>query len=690
MIITITIALPFKLRKYSISIFQSGILKRKQFHRNPGTKGPICFSKLISMRITHIIIVSLFFIGLSSPLYAAPEDLDTFLDFESITGEGDDFIIGDSPNSVRVIGFTIKMVDDPNFAHSGTRALVLNPNAEEGKIIFERGVNLLQFYAAESFGAGRIELRDKNFLILSPQGITDGLPTNINPANNISFLNYVAYSGNFLDVTDLNFTNGIKEIKVTNAPGIFVIDDLGYSYIEGPPNNTIFEDFEIRIGNPVFADIRNFTIGDSPNTATFIGGIATSTGIQSFNHTSPIGPNQFFVGGSWLVENDKRGTITFNIPAAQVQFYSAVFIKGDGEIKIFDTNDNLLTSTNDIPQTIRIDTTTPFDFFDFNAVALGAPEGIGKITFTNSPEKSTQGNISDIVFDDFGYTPITATFVADDLINDGSGIVIGTNIEHPNGNTFDQILLTGQSITIRADAGQITRVSFIDENDDIVQAEFSGAGTVTINIDPETFSGPARPINYNQNVDYVKGRPSFIIQEADNRTFFSVFTVGLINAVNQSIFPPATDYDGVADVAFLEVIDSSGIGGIQCANTRFSDSKGKVGIDAASVPIATQILVGDIDAIDEADPFLLFGGGSFFTPSANPGMRITGGDLTQSNGKSIIVASGGSEKGGFSTLIAQNNFKSDGTPQPTQAINATFINEDGDNVFIIVVPVTVE
>ncbi len=138
------------------------------------------------------------------------------------------------------------------------------------------------------------------------------------------------------------------------------------------------------------------------------------------------------------------------------------------------------------------------------------------------------------------------------------------------------------------------------------------------------------------------------------------------------------------------MIDSPGIGGIQCANTRFSGSTGKVGIEAASVPIATQILVGDIDATEGADPFLLFGEGSFFAPSANPGMRITGGDLTQSNGKSIIVASGGSEKTGFSILITQNNFKSDGTPQPTQAINATFINEDGDNVFIIVVPVTVE
>lgn len=103
-----------------------------------------------------------------------------------------------------------------------------------------------------------------------------------------------------------------------------------------------------------------------------------------------------------------------------------------------------------------------------------------------------------------------------------------------------------------------------------------------------------------------------------------------------------------------------------------------------------QILVGDIDTSNEANPFLLFGKGSFFDPSTNPGMRITGGDLLQSNGKSIIVASSGEEDAGFSTLVAQNNFKSDGTSQPTQNINTTFINEDGDNIFIIVVSTTIE
>ena len=58
------------------------------------------------------------------------------------------------------------------------------------------------------------------------------------------------------------------------------------------------------------------------------------------------------------------------------------------------------------------------------------------------------------------------------IILSGHGHVAGENIQHPNGNIFDQVLLTGESIQLQAKPGQITRVSFMDENEDIVQVEF--------------------------------------------------------------------------------------------------------------------------------------------------------------------------------------------------------------------------
>ena len=50
----------------------------------------------------------------------------------------------------------------------------------------------------------------------------------------------------------------------------------------------------------------------------------------------------------------------------------------------------------------------------------------------------------------------------------GSGSEVGPNITlASNGLTYDQVLLQGAAATITADPGQITRISYIDLNDDI-------------------------------------------------------------------------------------------------------------------------------------------------------------------------------------------------------------------------------
>ena len=740
------------------------------------------------MNTKRYIPILIIFVVLPTLLNAAPQNLDTFYDFENVSGEGVEFIIGESPNSVRIIGFTLDSSDNPSLYHSGTRALMLSPGVEEGKIIFERGVNLLQFYAAETSGSGRIELRDRNRLLLTPNGIVEGLPSNISLGSNPQLQEFVAFSGDFFgDLSDLNFTNGITEIKVLKGSGQFSLDDLGFTYVDGPPNNTVFEDFEDKDGNPVFSNIANFTLGQSPITATFTGGLAIGV-IKELNHTNPPGASFFDPdGSSWVVPNDSTGTITFETPAALVQFYIASLVHGDAEIKVFDIEDNLLTSTTDIPQIVTIFSIEPSLFTSFNAVELGAPGGIGKITYTNSPGVLDDGSFADIALDDFGFTPIgapgsgtegppsavspsittqpasqevqtstavelsvsasgndliyqwysgnsgdTASPVVDatgntlttgaltastsfwvqvtnaggsadsdtavitvvapsvPLVLDGTGDIAGENIQHPSGNIFDQVLLTGESIQLQAKPGQITRVSFMDEDEDIVQVEFSGTGTFTVTLDPATFLPPVIPPRYNQDVEYVTGKPSVVIDGADANTFFSIFTVGSINAVNQALFPEGQVYDAEADVTLVEVINSTGMGGMQLSNTVFSGSTGKVGVDARGVPIAVRLTVGDIDADGDAVPHLLFGEGSFTVPAGNPGLRITGGDLSQTNGAAVVVAESGSTTTGFDTLITQNNFKSDNTPQPTLSIDATFSNEDGDAIEVTTEEITIE
>jgi hypothetical protein len=739
------------------------------------------------MKYTNILSTITVLFVFNVHLSAQPESLETFFDFENITADGPEFIIGEAPFTIRVIGFKLQDVD-PGLARSGSRALVVDPNVTDHKILFERAVNLLQFYAVDTLGGGRIELRERHFTAaLSQQGTVNGLPTTP------GLQSFVAFSGDINDLSDLNWTIGIKELKIVNPAGQLAIDDLGFSYFEGPPNNTIFEDFG-------FADQRaeflfptgsrtDFTIGFPPYTAHFTNGVITP-GLPAYNHSIP--------GGGWhwgVVQaeisgqpvQEVTGVIEFETPVAQVEFYAAVFFLKDGLIEIFDTEGNLLTATDDVGLNISIELTEPFTYLSFNAAELGAPGGIGSVHYTNRTLTSSTGDISSIGLDDIGYTPIgapgsgsegpppvqgptittqptsqevqsgtaillsvaatgddltyqwytgnsgdTATPVAGatgsslttgaltvstnfwaqvnnaggstnsetavitvavpavPLILDGTGDIAGENIQHANGNVFDQILLTGESIRLQARPNQITRVSFMDETEDIVQVEFSGAGSFTITLDPATFLPPAIPPRYNQAVEYVTGKPSVVIDGADANTFFSIFTVGRINAFNQALFPEGQVYDAQADVTLVEVVNSTGLGGVQLSNTAFSGSTGRVGVDARGVPIAVRLTVGDIDASGDAVPHLLFGSGSFTVAAGNPGLRITGGDLLQTNGAAVVVAESGSTTTGFDTLITQNNFKSDNTPQPTLSIDATFANEDGEEITVPVEELTIE
>jgi hypothetical protein len=115
-----------------------------------------------------------------------------------------------------------------------------------------------------------------------------------------------------------------------------------------------------------------------------------------------------------------------------------------------------------------------------------------------------------------------------------------------------------------------------------------------------------------------------------------------------------------------------------------------VGLKAPGIPISVRVLIGDIEAGNDAVPYLLFGEDSFTTEAPNAGLRIAGGDLQQNNGASIIVAPGDSTNPGFEMMTSQNNFKSDGELQPTQSINATFINEMEATVAVTTEEVTIE
>jgi len=710
-------------------------------------------------------------------LLALPQDQEVFLDFEDAEGSGD-FTLGVPPNQMRFIGFTVETLDDPALLHSGTKAITLGPG-EEGKIVYERGIEEIEFYVAENTGAGKIEARGwqlilhENYISLLPQYVVTGLPTIINPDSNPSVQRFVAVRADFRDLGFIAYYDGIAEIKFFNVTGKLVIDDLGFTLSDEPRNNTVYTTFcEFNEAE------QEITVGSSPFAATFTDG---------FVRVGELG-NQRRTCNLWRVLNGETSTITFETPAARVQFYAtatqntATQGQSDGTIEVFDTEDNLLITLEDFPADIR-EESLPLNY-KLIASELGAVGGIAKMTLSDKENVNPSFSLTGLA--DFGFTPIgtpgfedtpttpavpapeittqpvsqsvtsghTATLsveaTGDDLtyqwyggsspdvnwpvegatesamttgalgaganfwvqvtneggtadsdtaaitvtvplVLSGSGSIAGEDIAHPNGNVFDQILLTGESIKLQAKPGQITRVSFMDEEEDIVQVEYSGAGAFTVTLDSSTFLAAKAPPRYNQSgVAYVTGKPSVVIEGADSTTYFSIFTVGKINAVNQALFPEGQEYDAQANVSLVQVINSTGMGGMQLSNAVFSGSTGNIGIDARGVPIAVRLTVGDIDASGDAVPHLLFGSGSFTVAAGNPGLRITGGDLVQTNAASVVVAESGSTTTGFETLISQNNFKSDNTPQPTLSVDATFANEDGDAISVTTEELTIE
>ena len=778
----------------------------------------MCISNLnaVHIRVVQLKLIIQHILSLASLVFplllsALPQDLEVFTDFEDISGEGE-FFIGEEPNRMKMIGFKVETLEDPSLLHSGNKAITLGPGVE-GKIFMEKGIAEIEFYVAETTGAGKIEARgwtlqnpiDSISFLPQQQYIITGLTTSIKPDSNPPLQRFVAVNeDDFINLTSSSssssgggsffapsphtpplhaYFDGIVEIKFFNVAGKLVIDDLGFTLSSEPRNNIVYTHFGEF--NPGGEDI---TVGSSPFSATFSNGF-----IGVAESGSIVGPiRRRSPPWNWQVLNGETGTITFETPVAQVQFYAAMVVErpeqvgatgeSDGTIEVFDTEDNLLISIDDLQPDIAPQSFAPQ--IKLIASELEAVGGIAKITL--SDKEHVNPLFSSTTIDDFGFTPIGApgfedishtaqgpfisvqpvsqeiqsgatvrlsvTADGDDLsyqwyegisgdtanaivgatsntynsdphtesvsywaqvtgsdgitnsdtavitvaappvplVLEGTGDIAGENIQHSNGNIFDQILLTGESIQLQARPNQITRVSFMDEDEDIVQVEFSGIGTFTVTLDPATFLPPSLPPRYNQDVMYVTGKPSVVIDGADSSTFFSIFTVGSINAVNQALFPEGQVYDAEADVTLVEVINSTGIGGMQLSNTVFSGSTGKVGVDARGVPIAVRLTIGDIDADGDAVPYLLFGEGSFTVPAGNPGLRITGGDLEQTNSASIVVAESGSTTPGFETLISQNNFKSDNTPQPTQSINAILSNADGQEISVTVEEVVIE
>lgn len=252
-----------------------------------------------------------------------------------------------------------------------------------------------------------------------------------------------------------------------------------------------------------------------------------------------------------------------------------------------------------------------------------------------------------------------------------------------NGNTYDQVLMTGASVTVSADPGQFARVSFLDLSGDIVQAEISGKGSLTITLDQ--FKSAAVSVNYNQpGVSYVAGLASFLVQGSDATTNLQIYSVGTVTAAGgaaSSLFTGGkTGGNNVADIArILLVADAlnpggfSTMGAIKVGNAVFSDSSGIVGIAGAGVQVQGPVIIGDIKATNSGVPTLSFSALSQFAT-----LQLAGGDLVQANGALIVnLAAGSASAVGFSNVNSTDNVNSGGTTTRARILTGTGIGWTG-------------
>ncbi len=269
----------------------------------------------------------------------------------------------------------------------------------------------------------------------------------------------------------------------------------------------------------------------------------------------------------------------------------------------------------------------------------------------------------------------------------GSGSVVATAVIHPNGNVYDQVLLTGTSATVTAEGNKVTRVSFIDLNDDIVQIEFAGAGTLSIVLDAS--SGPAAPVNYTQGgVLYMKGHASLVVTGANETSNLTVFSVGKATAYDPTgaynIALPigatnnpanngsplfqghaATAYDGVADIGSVSISSTNGkFGGLRTANASYFATVGDTGVYAPGVQFTGPVYIGDITASNAATPVLLLGSATV--------TQINGGDLQQSNAQPVSVS-------GVTQLQFVSGVTSNNAPLPAQT-NKAVLKQNGVDV----------
>ena len=223
-------------------------------------------------------------------------------------------------------------------------------------------------------------------------------------------------------------------------------------------------------------------------------------------------------------------------------------------------------------------------------------------------------------------------------------------------NTYNGFEQSSVVASYAATPGELTRVSFLDLDGDVVFAEFGGNGKLTISF--EQYES-AQPSPYLQSTTwYSQGLATLSISGGDQSTFLSVFSLGNDPLrVDEAIIdgdsddPDNASFEGanfMADIRAVEVLGAEDqvnfFGGLGLANTNFTGTGSPgdklTGVNAPNVRILQYLRIGDVNTEGAAMPIISIHPSSLLNDD-DGAVEIAGGDLNVEEDNKI-------DTGGFS------------------------------------------
>ena len=209
---------------------------------------------------------------------------------------------------------------------------------------------------------------------------------------------------------------------------------------------------------------------------------------------------------------------------------------------------------------------------------------------------------------------------------------------------YDGYKLGDSTATLRSVAGEITRVSFLDLNGDLLFVDFSSDDPATeMTTTLEQFSGALEVSPYDQpSTEYARGTATIWIINPTERTWLRISSVGNhIDRVDLALIKEDTfagEVDGRADLQAVVIEGEGSIGAIDAANANFVSSFGTIGIDAGETIVKRALSLGNITPSEGTTPVLRISGDSLDPANAGEGetvigeVWIAGGDLREAIG----------------------------------------------------------